>query len=124
MSRLKAVFLVVFTVFCVPITGQVTSDSVVCAVVAKWDNGGAVELDDLAAGTGITITNTKDSWGLNGMTRDQTSGVFYFATGYGYNVYKYDPCNGDTNVAQIGTITGLASGLWGMHTVLMMIHCT
>ena len=95
----------------VPSASQVVNDPVVCAVTVKW-TGGDVRLDDLVSGASTSITTTNDN--LNCMTRDPSSGIFYFAASYTDNLYTYDPCNGDTGVTLAGSICGVSSTSLGL----------
>ena len=110
-SFVFAIFSIVLVACFVSSRGQVVDDPVVCAVGVKWFDGD-VRLDDLVTGTSSILTTVNDN--LNSMTRDESSGVFYFASGYTHHVWKYDPCNGDTNATKVGTINGMSGTSYGL----------
>ena len=86
-----AIFTVVLVVSFIVSIGQVVNDPVVCAVGVRYADG-KIRLDDFVSGTGSTITTVNDT--LSSMTRDESSGIFYFASVETHHLWKYDPCTG------------------------------
>ena len=107
-----AVFNVVLvSVVCLTPNRAQVVDEVVCAVGVKWSDG-QLRLNDLLSGTGSIIATVDDN--LNSITRDASNGIFYFGSAHTYNIWKYDPCDGDNSVTKIGAISGMILTSWGL----------
>ena len=82
----------------------VAYSQVLCGVGVTW-SGGEVILEDIVSGSETTIDSISSNF--NSLTR-ATDGTFYISGSNGVSgdaiLYKYDPCDGGTDIETVGNI--------------------
>ena len=72
-----AIFTIFLVVSFIVSIGQVVNDPLVCTVGVRYIDG-EIRLDDFVSGTASIITTVNDN--SSSMTRDESTGIFYFAS--------------------------------------------